>query len=210
MCILFIHYPYEWNLDVQTTCHKSSILRRVFLINLMSVKWFDTVIMFPVGVTGNETSPWVSTLSRQPFSSCQSNARTRPSSHWLRPSAVTGATYQNLQPVACESELKWSKTRGLFTSKGLEQQPKQRVKQISVSKIKVLSCSKPTRASHTLSPLRARETENFCQNRVMVDDVCFEARYCSDLNKQVAPKTICSTPSLFIPSFFTSPALLGW
>lgn len=166
--------------------------------------------MFRVGVTGNEAAPWVSTLSRQPFSSCQSNARTRPSSHWPRPSAVTGATYQNLQPVACESELKRSETRGLFASQGLKQQAKRRVKQISVSKIKVLSSAKPTRPSHTLSPLRTREEKNFCQNRVRVDDVCFEARHCSGLNKQVAPKTICSALSLFIPSFLTCPALLGW
>lgn len=54
-----------------------------------------------------------------------------------------------------------------------------------------------------------REKENFCQNRVTINDVCFEARHCSGLNKQVAPKTICSTPSLFIPSFLTSLALLG-
>lgn len=54
-----------------------------------------------------------------------------------------------------------------------------------------------------------REKENFCQNRVTINDVCFEARHCSGLNKQVAPKTICSTLSLFIPSFSTFLALLG-
>lgn len=125
--------------------------QRRLLLKLTCIKRFDTVIMFPVGVSGIKCWPMSVVPLSAPFTSCQSN---RPSSRRPRSNTVTGETYQNLRPVACESKLKWSETTALFISQSLKQYAKRRVKQISVSKIYVLSSTKPTRPNHTLSPLR--------------------------------------------------------